>query len=63
LSLFRCAIATLETHQRYPALIDRPTLGRGPAMSGIAIFGLAALSALLAVNIAIAVAAVILGRR
>jgi hypothetical protein len=30
-------------------------------MSGVAIFGLAALSALLAVNIAIAVAAVILG--
>ena len=32
-------------------------------MSGVAIFGVAALSALLAVNIAIAVAAVILGRR
>ena len=32
-------------------------------MSGVAIFGLAALSALLAVNIAIAVAAVVLGRR
>ena len=32
-------------------------------MSGIAIFGLAALSALLAVNIAVAVAAVISGRR
>jgi hypothetical protein len=32
-------------------------------MSGVAIFSLAALSALLAVNIAIAVAAVILGRR
>jgi len=32
-------------------------------MSGVAIFGLAALSALLAVNIAIAAAAVILGRR
>jgi len=32
-------------------------------MSGMAIFGLAALSALPAVNIAIAVAAVILGRR
>ena len=32
-------------------------------MSGVAIFGLAALSVLLAVNIAIAVAAVILGRR
>jgi hypothetical protein len=32
-------------------------------MSGVAILGLAALSALLAVNIAIAVAAVILGRR
>ena len=31
-------------------------------MSGVAIFGLAALSALLAVDIAIAVAAVILGR-
>jgi hypothetical protein len=31
-------------------------------MGGVAIFGLAALSALLAVNIAIAVAAVILGR-
>ena len=32
-------------------------------MSGVAIFGLSALSAWLAVNIAIAVAAVILGRR
>ena len=32
-------------------------------MSGVAMFGLAALSALLGVNIAIAVAAVILGRR
>jgi hypothetical protein len=32
-------------------------------MSGVAIFGLCALSAWLAVNIAIAVAAVILGRR
>jgi hypothetical protein len=32
-------------------------------MSGVAIFGLAALSALLAVNIAIAVGAVILGGR
>ena len=32
-------------------------------MSGMAIFGLAALSSLPAVNIAIAVAAVILGRR
>ena len=32
-------------------------------MSGVAIFGVAALSAFLAVNIAIAVAAVILGRR
>jgi hypothetical protein len=31
-------------------------------MGGVAIFGLAALSALLAVNIVIAVAAVILGR-
>ena len=57
LSLFGCVIATLETHQRPPA-IDRPTLGRGPAMSGVAIFGLAALSAWLAINIAIAVVAV-----
>jgi len=62
LSLFGWAIATLGTYQR-PTAIDRPTLGRGPAMSGVAIFGLAALSALLAVNLAIAVAAVILGRR
>jgi hypothetical protein len=32
-------------------------------MSGVAIFGLAALSAWLAINIAIAVVAVIVGRR
>jgi hypothetical protein len=61
LSLFGCAIATLGTHQRATA-IDRPTLGKGP-VSGVAILGLAALSAWLAINIAIAVAAVVLGRR
>ena len=36
--------------------------GRGPVMSGIAIFGLAAMSAWLAINIAIAVAVILGGR-
>jgi hypothetical protein len=62
LSLFGCAIATLGTHQRAPA-IDTSTKGRGLAMSGVALLGLAALSTWLVINIAIAVAAVVLGRR
>ena len=62
LSIFGHAVAPLGSYQR-PHAIDRLTLGRGPAMSGVAIFGLAALSAWLAINIAIAVVAVIVGRR
>jgi hypothetical protein len=62
LSFFAFPIATLGTHKR-AAAIDRPTVGEGPAMSGVAILGLAALSAWLGLDIAIAVAAVILGRR
>ena len=62
LSLFGCAAAPLGSYQR-PRAIDRLTLGRGPAMSGVAIFGLAVLSAWLAINIALVVVAVIAGRR
>jgi hypothetical protein len=62
LSLFGCEIATLGTQQRAPA-IDVPTKGGGLAMSGVALLGLAALSAWLAINIAIAVAAVVLDKR
>jgi hypothetical protein len=60
LSLFGRAIAILKSHQR-ALCYRRPD--QGPVMSGVAILGLAAVSVLLGVNIAIAVAVVVLDRR
>jgi len=60
LSLIGCPIPTLVSHQRAPRY-RHPD--EGPVMSGVAILGLAAVSVLLGVNIAIAVAVVVLDRR
>ena len=60
LSLFGRAIAILKSHQRAPRY-RHPN--EGSVMSGVAIVGLAAVSVLLGVNIAIAVAVVVLDRR
>jgi hypothetical protein len=62
LSLFGCPTATLGAHQQ-PLATNKPTWEREPAMSGVVILGLVALSAWLAINIAIAVAVVVLGKR